>query len=350
MKYAVFIPAGLGDAVLMVPLVKKLRQSGEVTGFFDSAFQCQELFENNNLFQEIVVLDRNTDYVRSYMKYKNNFDVSFLNYFSATRKNLLLASSLSRETRSHRRPGFLPERKNSGITFIETIKGIHNAEQNLNLLDSSDSSTHLNVQDFTIQYSKKLSLNDELELPPGPYFSIQISAANNTQQYKNWPISYWIELIELLSKKYASYNFVLIGDENETSLANQIFDRRINRVHSLVGRTSILEMASLIRNSELFVGLDGGPMHIAVSQETPTFTIWGASNYNLYGYQNIDGERNQIIYKELSCHPCNAWIAPNTSRVMDPAECPDFACIRSLKPSEVFTQLTTFANQILNMN
>jgi ADP-heptose:LPS heptosyltransferase len=89
-------------------------------------------------------------------------------------------------------------------------------------------------------------------------------------------------------------------------------------------------------------------MHIAVSQGTPTFTIWGASDYNLYGYQNINKENNKIAYKEISCHPCNSWIAPNTSRVMDPQECPDFACIRSLKPEEVFSQLTPFANRILN--
>ncbi|PCH94901.1 MAG: hypothetical protein COB85_05110 [Bacteroidetes bacterium] len=350
MKYAVFVSSGLGDAVLMVPLIKKLKEDGTVVGFFDSTFQCQELFKNNNLFHEIVVLERNADYVRSYMKYKNKFDVSFLNYFSATRKNLLLATSLSRETRANRRPGFLPELKSSGVTLIETKKGIHNAEQNLNLLGSSDSSTRLNVQNFSIEYSQKPSLNDELELPPGAYFSIQISAANNIKQHKNWPINYWIELLKLLSNKYESYNFILIGEENETLLADQILDNKINRVRSFVGRTSILEMASIIRNSELFIGLDGGPMHIAVSQGTPTFTIWGASDYNLYGYQNIDVKRNQIIYKEISCHPCNSWIDPNTSRVMDPADCPDFACIRSLKPEEVFSKLTTFANQILRAN
>jgi len=350
MKYAVFVSSGLGDAVLMVPLVKKLKEDGKVTGFFDSTFQCQELFDNNDLFDEIILLKKNADYVRTLIKYKNTFDVSFLNYFSATRKNLLLAGGLSTETRTNRLPNILPGLKRSSINFIAPKKGIHDAAQNLRLLYSSDEQFSLNERDFAISYRQEAMLNEDFKIPDAPYLSVQISSANNTQKHKNWPISYWNKLLELISEQYERFHFVLIGDANETSLADQLVESGIKRVHSSVGRTSISELTRIIRESTLFIGLDGGPMHIAVSQGTPTFTIWGASDYNLYGYQNINKENNKIAYKEISCHPCNSWIAPNTSRVMDPQECPDFACIRSLKPEEVFSQLTPFANRILNSN
>ena len=104
MKYAVFISSGLGDAVLMVPLVKKLGEDGEVTGFFDSAFQCQELFKNSDLFNDVTLMEGNVDYVKTLLKHKNKFDVAFLNYFSATRKNLLLAGSIAKETRTNKLP------------------------------------------------------------------------------------------------------------------------------------------------------------------------------------------------------------------------------------------------------
>ncbi len=348
MKYAVFISSGLGDAVLMVPLVKKLKEDGKITGFFDPTFQCQQLFDDNDLFEKIILLRRNTDYVKTLIKYKNKFDISFLNYFSATRKNLLLAVSLSKETRTNKLPNILPGIKKSNINFIEPKKGIHDAEQNLRLLDLNDQHITLNEKDFTIDYTREKSSEETLDIPNAPYLAIQICSANNIHQYKNWPMNYWIELLKLLSKQYEEFHFVLIGDANESSLASQIVESDIERVHSLVGCTSISELTSIIRNSRLFIGLDGGPMHISVSQGTPTFTIWGASDYNLYGYQDINKENNQIVYKEISCHPCNSWIAPNTSRVMDPQECPDFACIRSLNPETVLSKLIPFANRILN--
>lgn len=350
MKYAVFISSGLGDAVLMVPLIKKLKGKGTVTGLFDSAFQCQELFYNSDLFDEIILLNKNTDYVKTLLKYKNAFDISYLNYFSATRKNLILAASLSKETRTNKLPNILPGVKKSDIKFIQPEKGIHDGVQNLRLHNSNNSHINLNEQDFLINYLQETSLAESLNIPDTPFVSVQISSANNQQQYKNWPITYWSKLLELLSNQYQHIHFILIGDTNESYLADQILESKIERVHSSVGLTSISELTSIIRKSSLFIGLDGGPMHIAVSQGTPTFTIWGGSDYNLYGYQDINEQNHQIACQEISCHPCNSWIAPNTSRVMDPQECPDFACIRTMKPESIFSQLSPFANRILNSN
>ena len=117
----------------------------------------------------------------------------------------------------------------------------------------------------------------------------------------------------------------------------------IPNVYSLIGKTSIQEVLSIIKNSVLFVGLDSGLMHIAVSLNIPTFTIWGPSDFNLYGYEKINSDKHEIIYKNIYCRPCNSWIAPNTKRISKPEDCPDFRCMKELKPDEVFNRFNIFA-------
>ena len=85
-----------------------------------------------------------------------------------------------------------------------------------------------------------------------------------------------------------------------------------------------------VHQSQFYIGLDSGLMHIAVALNKPTFTVWGASNPILYGYEWIDPKKHKIVSLNLKCAPCSAWINPNTSRVTNPLECPDFKCIRDI--------------------
>ena len=139
---------------------------------------------------------------------------------------------------------------------------------------------------------------------------------------------------------------MLIGDANETSLADKIIQNDIKRIHSSVGHTSIQELTTILGNSSLFIGLDGGPMHIAVSLGIPTFTIWGGSNHNMYGYEKINLDKHKIVRHDLPCHPCNSYLNPNTSKTDDPLNCPDFACLQNITPQLALEQFKEFINQL----
>ncbi len=348
MKTGIFISAGLGDAVLMVPLIKKLKTLGSVTGFFDSPFQCQELFKRGDLFDDTIVLDSYLAYLKAWMKYSRQFDLMFLNYFSTKKKNLFLSLMVSKEVRTNNPNincfGFGKQK----IKSIKPIPEAHESLQNLRLYDPNISMDQIHEIDFNINHKEAISQKKQLLPFDHPYISIQICSANNKQQHKNWPIKYWSSLILLLTQKYPNLHFVIIGDKNEAKLAEQILKNQNEKVISIAGKTSISNLIQVIGNSLVFIGLDGGPMHIAVSQRIPTFTIWGGSNYNMYGYQNINAENHKIVFNKLPCHPCNSWINPNTSKVTDPNKCPDFECLNSITPEFAFSELEPFVNPILN--
>lgn len=346
-KFGVFISAGLGDAILLVPLIKRLNKIGSVTGLFDSNYNCQELFYKSNLFDNYILLDNPVSYIKTLCKYHKKFDVVYLNYFSSNRKNIFLSIFLANEVRSNNQNHNLFGIGKNTITYKTPIPDIHEGLQNIRLSESNITLNEISELDFRIDYLNTNMLNQNLLNFKDPFFTIQISSANNQHQFKNWPISYWKKFIKLITKVYPNYQIVLIGDKNETSLIKQILNNEDKNVHSLIGQTSISDLIGIIQNSLLFIGLDGGPMHIAASQGVPTFTIWGGSNYKLYGYQNINNVKHKIIHKKLACHPCNSWINPNTSKVTNPNNCPDYECLNSLTPEFAFSKIEPFVNQIL---
>ena len=101
----------------------------------------------------------------------------------------------------------------------------------------------------------------------------------------------------------------------------------------------------IIYHSKFYIGLDSGLMHIAVALNRPTFTLWGASDPSLYGY-NWLSEKHKVVSLNLHCSPCSAWINPNTTRVDDPLKCPDFICIRDLSVEKVKTEFGHFIKTI----
>jgi len=73
-------------------------------------------------------------------------------------------------------------------------------------------------------------------------------------------------------------------------------------VVDLVGSTTLPELWALERRSRLFVGLDTGPMHLAVAVGLPCVILFGAADHRRTGPY---GERNRIVRISVPCAPCN---------------------------------------------
>ncbi len=332
-KAIIFFSAGLGDAVLLVPLVKHLKQQDFlVTGFFNSFHPCEEIFRDITLLDEIIIKKSKFSQllfsIANFLKY----DKAFVNYFASNGSNMLLARLLGKDIFTNKKVNSLFQSK---IKYVKPIKNIHDSQQNLNLLQDN---SQVSLQDFYFNFSNK-----ENEALPYPFIAVQISAGNNKITYKNWPVNYWIEFLQLLLKQYPDKKIVLLGDENEADLSAKITSELNDNVISFIGKTSITEAINIIGQSEFFIGLDGGLMHLAVALKKPTFTIWGPSSIILYGYEKFS-DIHKCISLNLACNPCSAWINANHTKANSPETCPDHACLQQLLPQQVFNQLTQYVN------
>ncbi|MBI3519859.1 MAG: glycosyltransferase family 9 protein [Bacteroidetes bacterium] len=335
----VFISAGVGDAILLVPLVNELKkQHYKVTGLFTSAFHCESIFKHTDLFDAIVIKKQKASLLLYTLVHLRGFDKVFMNHFSFSHSHLSVAALLGKDVYTNYKDMTALQSSNA-IHFIEPRANTHDALQNVFLLNNNLSLQNLN---FDIHYKPthyntfRLSSN---------YISLQISSANNKAPYKNWAPEKWLHILDHLGDRLPDTQLVILGDDTELHFNDTINSLKHKNIISLIGQTQLSDVVEIIYHSKFYIGLDSGLMHIAAALHKPTFTIWGASNPTLYGY-NWLGERHRVVSLDLPCAPCSSWIQPNTTRVSDPLRCPDFKCIRDISFSMVIKELDSFIKTI----
>ena len=314
-----------------MPLVNELKKQGYVvTGLFTSPFGCESIFENTAIFDDIKIKKNKLSFLLFSIFNFRKYDAVFLNHFSFSKSNLTLAAFLGKDVYTNYKE-FTSAQSSPAIHFIDPKPNTHDALQNVFLMNQTANLSELN---FSLCYtSKKTSIN-----LPKDYIVIQASSANNKAPYKNWDFEKWLALFKHLQSKSPNTTLVLLGDDTELYLNEKINLSNHPNVLSLIGKTTLNDVMEIIHHSQFYIGLDSGLMHIAIALNKPTFTIWGASNPILYGYEWL-GTKHKVVSLNLSCAPCSSWLNANISRVTNPLNCPDFKCIREITVSKVFDEL-----------
>lgn len=73
----------------------------------------------------------------------------------------------------------------------------------------------------------------------------------------------WDSVVTLLSQQFSEYSIVLIGSANGVEMSAKIMSLKLPNLRNEVNQLSLVETASIIANSDYFIGADGGLMHIA---------------------------------------------------------------------------------------
>lgn len=339
MTAAVYIAAGLGDAVLLSPAIRELKKKYKrVVGVFSRCSPgCVELFNSIGFLDETVILKTTSDYLLFSLKNLGRFESSYLNYLCGGKWNYLAASFTSKKVISLSSPKKLLKSFPGKYRFVIPKSGIHDTIQNLRMVGNENKCFQYVCErgDYRNSFSRFEGLLKT------PFITVQLSAGNNVVRYKNWPEEHWSAWLKRACSAYRDVQFVLLGDTNEKKIAERVMESAGKNILSLVGETSIPEAMALLEKSLCFVGLDGGLMHLAALVNCPTFTLWGPSSQVLYGYQQFSSRHHAVSLK-LPCGPCNAWIEPNRTRVDDPNRCPDYRCMKQLFPDIVFEKFQAY--------
>jgi len=103
---------------------------------------------------------------------------------------------------------------------------------------------------------------------------------------KRWPAAQYATLAGRLSAK--GLTPVVVGGPDERAAAGTILDA-CPAARSLLGRTSLLEIAGVARRAAAAVGNDTGPMHIAAAVGCPSVALFSAeSDPDLCGQRGPD--------------------------------------------------------------
>ena len=113
---------------------------------------------------------------------------------------------------------------------------------------------------------------------------------------KAWPLEKFIKLAKKLQKINPNVTIVLTGSKAEEKLGEK-FCKKIYNVINLINKTSVLDMAALMRYLKLFIVNDTGALHVACTTNVNLIVLFGdQSNPAITGPYPKRG--NQIeIYK-----------------------------------------------------
>ncbi len=77
-----------------------------------------------------------------------------------------------------------------------------------------------------------------------------------------------------------------------------------NKLSSFVGKTTLKESAALIQKTSLFIGPDSGLLHLACSIGTPVIAIFGPGNIKKWQPKS---NRHFLVTEDLECAPCTRF-------------------------------------------
>ncbi|GAC1385645.1 MAG: glycosyltransferase family 9 protein [Ktedonobacteraceae bacterium] len=137
---------------------------------------------------------------------------------------------------------------------------------------------------------------------------------------KLWRPEAWATCITTLmqfSTTSTPLRILLTGSPGERSLLEEI-TKGTNSPITVVTDATIGQLAALLQRAQLVLGVDSGPLHLAVAQRTRTIRIFGPTHPCSYGPWGEQDQHTMI----LSTHRC--------------ATCPSIPCFRlDVRPEEL---------------
>jgi ADP-heptose:LPS heptosyltransferase len=115
---------------------------------------------------------------------------------------------------------------------------------------------------------------------------------------RNWDVFNYKELTDKLS---CDYKVILLG---KTQSINKKLNFRNDNCLDLIGKTSLHDLPTIIKDSRLFIGNDSGLTHLALNLEVPLIAIIGGGMYNRF-FPYAENELQRYLFHQMDCFGCS---------------------------------------------
>lgn len=124
---------------------------------------------------------------------------------------------------------------------------------------------------------------------------------------KHWPPASWAAVGDALAAAPAA-RVLLTGGPGEAALVTEVAALMARPALTMAGQTSVGQLAALLGRAALVLGVDSGPLHIAVSQGAPSVHLFGPSDHARFGPWG-EPHRHRVLRAGLFCSPCGVFAA-----------------------------------------
>jgi len=316
--------SSIGDICHMLPFIFTIRKEYPNAKISWVIGKNEADFIGNINGIQYIVFDRNNtlkSYFSIYKKLKKiKFDVMFIMQVS------LRANIISLLIESKIKIGYDLNRSSDLHSIfsnkkIQSSKHSHVVDVFLSFLNvlSIEKSNFIYKWDIEERITKKQLFKKFFELQDKYFVLSPCSRSAN----RNWLVDRYAAVAD-----YININFgiqcVLSSSSNsfEEEFVKDIISSMKSKPLNLSGRTNLHELYSLVKNSELLISPDSGPIHIATCAGKPAIGLYGVTNTVRAGPYNsrdlcIDKYNEALLkYKGLESHQAKWRYKNNNKNVM----------------------------------
>ncbi|MDD5005173.1 MAG: glycosyltransferase family 9 protein [Candidatus Omnitrophica bacterium] len=320
----------LGDVLLSTPVIKNLRDN--LPGAYIAMMiksSLEDLLKGNPYLDEVILFDkrgRHAGIVNSFRfageLNKKNFDLALILHPRIRVHIILFLARIKERIGYDIKFGFLNTRI---LKHTKHLGEKHESEYTLDFLrelgiDKFDKTMFMPVykeaEEWAVSFLKERRLSDN---------KVVLIHAQASCPSRLWPDDYYNRLIEDIIDIHKA-KIIYVGDLRDEGI------KESENIINMTKKTSIAQLASLIKHSDLLISNDSGPVHIAVALGTPVISIFGRNQPGLsprrWAHSNA---KSVFLHKSVGCEVCFAHDCNK-----------GFACLKAIQPQEVFAYADKF--------
>jgi len=324
--------AFLGDALLTLPMLEKLKQKYSSAILDVLAIPAtREIFSASSYIDNVIVMDKKgkqkglralNKFIRELRKY------SYTKIYSPHRSFRSAYITLKLGVRDSY--GF--DNSNFKYAYKHLIRyeqKYHEVQRNLLLIGENIRGESWKVIP-SISFNKEMNKNvNNILLENHIQENFIAIAPGSVWETKKYPKEKYIEVIKLLSGY--DEHFVLIGSSEDVKLCDDISSSAGSTVKSLAGKFSVIETILFLKSAKLLISNDSAPTHMGMCADIPVLTIF-CSTVPEFGFYAYNKKSSFLSYDDLECKPCG---------IHGYRECPigTFDCANNLLPEKIVQEL-----------
>ncbi|MDD5116130.1 MAG: lipopolysaccharide heptosyltransferase II [Candidatus Omnitrophica bacterium] len=322
----------IGDVLLSTPVIKALRQKypQAYISMLVSPY-ARDIVEGNPYLDEVIIYDKDgkhRSWVRSlkfagYLR-KKRFDLAVILHPANRVHILTFLAGIPRRLGYDRKFGFLNNLKRA---HTKQQGLMHEAEYNLDLLKELGVEGDARELFIPIRPESEKWV-DEFFAACGIKKTDRLLAVNPGASCpsKIWPQDNFAHVAGILARRH-NFKVLILSGPKDTTLAGLVARKIGAQAINLSGKTSVSNLASVLKRCSLFISNDSGPVHIASSLGVPVISIFGRNQPGLSPRRwGPIGKRDAYLHKDVGCIQC---LAHNCRK--------EFACLKAISVEDVLS-------------
>lgn len=344
-------PYGIGDLLFITPVLRALRLLPGIERVdLLLGSRTEAVVRSNPHVDDLMVIDKDRMHARGFGENLRDM-MQLASRLRARRYDLMLDYSLRGEYAFWGRTAFgIP--RTAGFNykrrgFFHTIRaplpegfaGKHVVDFNCDLAERARIPVRDRWLEFYLTPKERLESDEALAragLGAGSNFIVVSPGGGESwgkdAHFKRWPPAFFAKFLARVVPAIGAEMLVVLGSAKEKELADQVIRESGLRGVNLAGAVPLAAAVRAAERGRLFVGNDGGLLHVASARRRPVIGFYGPVDPAVYGPYPKRASNAAVFKEGLECRPCYRKFRYHSA-------CEHRDCLNKLDPDDVFSDL-----------